>query len=83
MYFQILPVAWSLMSRKSTACYVAVIERFKLFTQHVTVLSYMTDFEAGLRKALRESYPNATAQSCYFHFVQVSSISCLSIILIY
>ncbi|CAD6231389.1 GSCOCG00012226001-RA-CDS [Cotesia congregata] len=68
----ILPVAWSLMSRKSTDCYVAVIDHFKSLSQHIIVLSYMTDFETGLRKALKLSYPNATAESCYFHFIQAN-----------
>ncbi|XP_074097841.1 uncharacterized protein LOC141526670 [Cotesia typhae] len=36
------------------------------------VLSYMTDFEGGLRKALKLMYPNATAESCYFHFIQAN-----------
>ncbi|XP_074100585.1 uncharacterized protein LOC141528439 [Cotesia typhae] len=68
----ILPVTWSLMSRKSTDCYVAVIDRFKSLSQHIIVLSYMTDFESGLRKALKLSYPNAPAESCYFHFIQAN-----------
>ncbi|KAH0563724.1 hypothetical protein KQX54_005111 [Cotesia glomerata] len=51
----ILPVAWSLMSRKSTDCYVAVIDHFKSLSQHIIVSSYMTDFESGLRKALKLS----------------------------
>lgn len=56
------------MSRKTTESYLAVFKFIeqKLFKFQPTV--FMSDYEDGLRKAIRECWPNVTIRGCWFHF---------------
>lgn len=58
------------MSHKSTEAYVAA---FKFIEENVFPLeaeSFMTDYESNMRKAIRQVYPNALLNGCWFHFCQ-------------
>lgn len=54
---------------KSTACYKDIFEfieqQFELKPK-----SFISDFETGLRKALRQCYPHTTINGCWFHYVK-------------
>lgn len=66
--FQIFPICYVLMSRKTAECYVDV---FKYVEEHVLKLEakeFITDFEGGLRKAVEICYPNSVLRGCWFHF---------------
>ncbi|CAD6239584.1 GSCOCG00012555001-RA-CDS [Cotesia congregata] len=66
----VVPVLWSLMSRKTKCCYAPVIDHFKRCGPHLQVLSITTDYEMGLKKVCQRFYPNARSKGCYFHFMQ-------------
>lgn len=56
------------MSSKSTEAYEAV---FKFIENNVFKMNpseFMTDFEAGMRKAINKCYPNAILRGCWYHF---------------
>lgn len=56
------------MTNKSTDAYTTV---FNYIENHVFKLKpsrFMTDFEEGMRKAIKICYPNATLNGCWYHF---------------
>lgn len=58
------------MSSRKTESYEAV---FKYIEDNVFKLEpsgLMTDWEAGMRKALRICFPNADLRGCWFHYCQ-------------
>ncbi|XP_066585189.1 uncharacterized protein [Prorops nasuta] len=65
-----LPCLWVLMSRKTEQHYIEV---FKFLKESVlkdfNVNSFMTDFELGLRNAIKVVYSNCKLKSCFFHYV--------------
>lgn len=65
----VIPFIYVLMSGKATRLYEEV---FKFIENKIFTLKpskFMTDFEAGLRKALNNIYPDATLHGCWYHFV--------------
>lgn len=56
------------MTRKTSQSYVALFEYIetKLFKLNPT--NMMTDFENGLRKAIKQCWPNCSLHGCWFHF---------------
>lgn len=65
--FQVFPVFYVLMSRKSAASYKAVFEYIEnLFELKPNII--MTDFEKGLRKSVKIVYPNVHLKGCWFHY---------------
>lgn len=37
---------------------------------------FMTDFEAGMRKALHNNFPNAILHGCWFHYIRAVNKQC-------
>lgn len=69
-----LPVCWMLMQKKSAAAYQTGLQFFKTqVASHIVPDNVMTDFESGLKAAIRIIYPEAHHNGCFFHFCQVSS----------
>lgn len=67
---KIYPMIYVLMSRKSQDCYTAV---FKYINEKIFFLrcrTFITDFERAMRNALRNTYPESSLTSCWFHFCQ-------------
>lgn len=64
---QVFPIFYVLTTSKSADCYKSIYEfiesRFPLNSKES-----MFDFEAGLRKALKEVYPNVILRGCWFHY---------------
>lgn len=56
------------MTRRTSICYQSV---FKYINQNVLKLEpreIVTDFESGLRHAIRKSFPNARLRGCWYHY---------------
>lgn len=56
------------MSRKTSRCYQAV---FKYIEKNVIKLEpgeFLTDFETGLRHAIRKLFPKALLRGCWYHY---------------
>lgn len=56
------------MTRRTYESYAAI---FNYIETHIFALepnSFITDYEAGLRKAIRRRYPNANLHGCWYHF---------------
>lgn len=69
-YFQSYPFVYAFMTRKTTEAYVAL---FAFIAEKVCILnpvSFMTDYEAGMRNAIRTSFPACAPKGCYFHYTQ-------------
>lgn len=49
-------------------------EKVNIF--ELTAVSFMTDYECGMRKALAEMYPAANLNSCWFHYCQAIRRKC-------
>lgn len=59
------------MSRKSEKCYIHLFETLKeMFPLNGN--SIMTDFELGMRNAIRHVYPTLKMYTCWFHFCQAA-----------
>lgn len=56
------------MTKKTTSCYTAVFNFIEKEIFPLYPAEFMTDFEAGLRKALVNVYPNARIRGCWFHY---------------
>lgn len=67
---QSYPIAWVIMDRRTEVAYDAVFTKvFEDFEDYAGIV--MSDFETGLRNALRKSLPSAKIIGCLFHFCQV------------
>jgi hypothetical protein len=66
----VYPIFYVLMSAKTETIYKEI---FLYIEKNITTLnpvSFVTDFELALRKAIRYVYPAVTLTSCWFHFCQ-------------
>ncbi|KAK3925120.1 UvrABC system protein C [Frankliniella fusca] len=68
---QLYPVAYALMTRRTTDAYEAVL---RCVCRHVdgmqTPADLMADFEPALRGAFRRVWPDVDVKGCWFHFGQ-------------
>lgn len=56
------------MTRRTSVCYQSI---FKYINKNVLALEpgeIITDFETGLRHAIRKSFPNAILRGCWYHY---------------
>lgn len=68
--FQIFPAVFCLMTRKTAKSYLAV---FRFIEQNLFKLEpaeVMTDYEDGMRLAIRTQWPNVIIRGCWFHYVR-------------
>lgn len=56
------------MSNRSTEIYTAVFSYIQHKIFHLQPTQIMTDFEAALRKSIKECYPTAELKGCWFHY---------------
>lgn len=65
---QIFPVCYVPMTERTSACYQSVFRTIeqKLFELEPDEL--ITDFEAGLRHAIRKRFPEARLRGCWYHY---------------
>lgn len=56
------------MSGKKAKLYKEIFNFIEKNLIKLLPAQFMTDFEAGLRKAINEFYPVATLHGCWFHF---------------
>lgn len=73
---QIFPLFYVLMSNKTTECYKAV---FEYISQHIFDMQpteIITDFEGGLRKAIRLVFQSVILRGCYFHYKKAIRLKC-------
>lgn len=56
------------MSRKSTEAYHAVFKYIEDEIYQLKPAQFMTDFEAGMRKAIVFTYPHAILFGCWYHY---------------
>lgn len=58
------------MTGKSAALYKKVFEYIENNIFKLNPSQFMTDYEAGMRKALQECFPGASIFGCWFHYSQ-------------
>lgn len=56
------------MSNRTAESYQAVIEYIEKNVFKLEPASLMTDWELGMRKALKTCYPNSILRGCWFHY---------------
>lgn len=66
------------MSSKKAELYKEVFDYLEKKLIRLNPASFMADFEAGLRKAINEYYPEAILFGCWFHFCAAVRRKCLS-----
>lgn len=64
------------MSSKSTKCYDAVFNYIQTKLFDLQPASFITDFEAGMRKSLNKNFPSAILRGCWFHFKRAVKGKC-------
>lgn len=57
------------MTHKTKKCYTAVLKYIKSNILDFEAAEFMTDFEAGMRSAIKKCYPSAIVRGCWFHYV--------------
>lgn len=66
--FQLFPVAYVLMTCKSTDCYLSVFNYIETKLFKLEPHEFMSDYESGMRLAIRKRWPKTTIRGCWFHF---------------
>lgn len=64
------PLVYVLMNKKSEQAYSHVFKYVHENLFNLSCKSFMSDFETGMRNALRSLIPNVPANGCWFHYVQ-------------
>ena len=72
---KLLPLVYCLLASKERAAYADVFRMLKQKAEQLHLVLapkvIMSDFESGMIAAVRDEFPNAHHQGCYFHFTQV------------
>jgi hypothetical protein len=66
----IVPVAYALLSDKSTDTYEVLFHLLKAEVSDWTPEAFKTDFEVAVMKAILSVFPNVITKGCYFHYSQ-------------
>lgn len=85
---QTFPIGWVLMSKRTTLAYKTVFNEIKQLFLEFKPKVVITDFEKGLRRALKESFgmEDEDIIGCHFHYAQVflswlmSNYNCTAIV---
>lgn len=56
------------MSNRTSACYQAVFKYIKKNVFKLQPDEIITDFETGLRHAIRAQFPNVCLRGCWYHY---------------
>lgn len=64
------------MSRKTTECYSAVFDFIEQRLFNLEPTEFMTDYEDGMRLAIKKKWPNVTIRGCWFHFCRAIRRRC-------
>lgn len=67
------------MTRKTTECYAAVLEFIENRVFQLKPSEIITDFEEGMRIAIRNQYPNTILRGCWFHYCAAIRKKCLKL----
>ncbi|KAF6215930.1 hypothetical protein GE061_000267 [Apolygus lucorum] len=66
---KVYPIVMALMEGKDKTSYEELFQEL-LDTYDLRPVKIMTDFESGLRSALRNKFPHAVLKGCWFHYAQ-------------
>lgn len=64
----VFPVAYILMCDKKTVSYEAIFQYINNNIYDMQPASFMTDFERGMGKALKQTFPQAKLNTCWYHY---------------
>lgn len=67
-----------LTSNRTAECYRAIFDYIEQNVFELQPASFMTDWEIGLRSALKQSYPNAVIRGCWWHFRRAVHKKCVN-----
>jgi len=71
LIFQVIPLCWCLMEKKTEAAYLAVLSLIRAHLGNWSFNRVVTDFEDAIINAFRITF-NVDVQGCFFHSVNVS-----------
>lgn len=64
------------MTRKTAKCYAALFAFIEEELVELKPKEIMTDYESGMRAAIRKCWPTATLRGCWFHFCRAIRKRC-------
>lgn len=64
------PFVYALMTKRTTAAYIALFRYIESNICRLSPVSVMSDYETGLRNAIRTVYPACQTRGCWFHLTQ-------------
>lgn len=67
------------MTRKTAESYLAIFEFIEERLFKFEPKEFMTDFEEGMRSAIRKRWPNVRIRGCWFHFKRAVNKKCRSL----
>lgn len=65
------------MTKKSAECYTALFQFLEEKVFKLEPSEIITDFEGGMRKALKQVYSTATLRGCWYHYCAAIRKKCL------
>lgn len=66
------PALYALMTKRTTAAYVALFQFVESNICKLAPSSFMSDYEIALRNAIKTVYPACSRKACYFHLTQAA-----------
>lgn len=66
------------MNRKTPECYMAVFRFIEKKLLKLEPFIVMTDYEDGLRKAVKKCWPNVSIRGCWWHYKRAVHKKCIS-----
>lgn len=66
MLSQVFPAVYALMTRKTAQSYLALFEYIEQKLFELDPKEMMTDFEKGMRKAIKICWPDVILRGCWF-----------------
>lgn len=67
------------MTRKTAICYTTLFKFIENKIVNLEPTEFMTDFEDGMRKAIKLVYPNSILRGCWFHYIRAITRNCLKL----
>lgn len=64
------------MTRKTAKCYTAVFDFIETHLFKLQPNEIITDFENGMRLAIKQCWPDVTLRGCWFHFCRAITKRC-------
>lgn len=75
---QIFPLIYCLTTRKTSESYLAIFQFIEEKVLKLEPAEFITDYEDGMRKAIKTHWPNVRVRGCWWHHKRAVHKKCVS-----